>query len=102
MLDCSRSFEMAFAMVYTRIRCTRIHGQVDWVEMACYEVTSSFSSALSLDGDWDRCSMAGLDLAVGGDEAADGGEAGSADSFDSNPARALGHIRPEACMLKWR
>lgn len=76
-------------MVYTRIRCARIHGQFDWVEMPCYEVTSSLSSALSLDGDWGRCSMAGLDLAVGGDEAADGGEAGSADSFGSNPARAL-------------
>lgn len=62
---------------------------IDVMGLPCYHVASSRSSVLSLGGDCDRCSTAGLDLAVGGDEAADGGEAGSVGSLDSNPARAL-------------
>ena len=61
----------------------------DVMEVPDYDAASSLSSALSLGGECDRCSAAGLVLAVGGDEAADGGEAGSAGSLDSNPARAL-------------
>ncbi len=76
-------------MVYTRIRCGRVHGAIDVMEVPCYDVASSPSSVLALGGDCGRCSTAGLDLVVGGDEATDGGEAGSAGSLDSNPARAL-------------
>ncbi len=46
---------------------------IEVMGLPCYQVASSLSSVLSL----------------GGDEAADGGEAGSAGSLDSNPARAL-------------
>jgi hypothetical protein len=62
---------------------------IEVMGLPCYQVASSLSSVLSLGGDCDRCSTVAVDLTVGGDEAADGGEAGSAGSLDSNPARAL-------------